>query len=184
MFIDSMDAVVVASVYIHLSWTNHQSKFTTANFCPIFRVSNVTGVGIDLLRTFLNILPFHGQYSVDKPAEFLINDTFSVPYTGAVAAGIVNSGVIHNGDTMWMVYLWGSLFNLQGPNNTDDFIPVTIRNIQRKRVNVPFVSAGQSASFALKKVRRNEIRKGMVMLAKTESPPRAVREFIAEGMNP
>jgi selenocysteine-specific translation elongation factor len=59
---------------------------------------------------------------------------------------------------------------------------VTIRNIQRKRVNVPFVSAGQSASFALKKVRRNEIRKGMVMLAKTETPPRAVREFIAEGM--
>jgi GTPase len=59
---------------------------------------------------------------------------------------------------------------------------VTIRNIQRKRVNVPFVTAGQSASFALKKVRRNEIRKGMVMLAKTESPPRAVREFVAEGI--
>jgi GTPase len=73
------------------------------NICPIFRVSNVTGEGIDLLRVFLNILPFHGHYSVDKPAEFLINDTFSVPYTGAVVAGVVNSGIIHNGDTMWMV---------------------------------------------------------------------------------
>jgi GTPase len=69
----------------------------------------------------------------------------------------------------------------KGPNNTDDFIPVTIRNIQRKRVNVPFVTAGQSASFALKKVRRQDIRKGMVMLQKTELPPRAVREFVAEG---
>jgi GTPase len=58
---------------------------------------------------------------------------------------------------------------------------VTIRNIQRKRVNVPFVTAGQSASFALKKVRRQDIRKGMVMLQKTEMPPRAVREFVAEG---
>jgi GTPase len=105
MFINDLDAVVVASVCTNLTESNYQSKFTTANFCPIFRVSNVTGAGIDLLRTFLNILPFHGQYSVDKPAEFSINDTFSVPYTGAVAAGIVNSGTIHNGDTMWMVYI-------------------------------------------------------------------------------
>ena len=56
-----------------------------------------------MVRTFLNILPFHGHYSVDQPAEFLINDTFSVPYTGAVVAGVVNSGTIHNGDTLWMV---------------------------------------------------------------------------------
>lgn len=55
------------------------------------------------MRVFLNILPFHGQYSITEPAEFLINDTFSVPYTGAVVAGVVNAGTIHNGDTMWMV---------------------------------------------------------------------------------
>ena len=80
-----------------------QNKFITSNICPIFRVSNVTGEGIDLVRTFLNILPFHGQYTVEKPAEFLINDTFSVPYIGAVVAGVVNSGTIRSGDTMWMV---------------------------------------------------------------------------------
>jgi GTPase len=89
-----------------------------------------------------------------------------------VVAGVVNSGTIHNGDTMWM-----------GPNATDDFIPVTIRNIQRKRVDVPFVTAGQSASFALKKIRRRDIRKGMVMLQKTELPPQAIREFTAEGIS-
>ena len=71
--------------------------------------------------------------------------------------------------------------NRQGPNNTDDFTLVTIRNIQRKRVNVPFVTAGQSASFALKKVRRQDIRKGMVMLQKSDIPPQAAREFVAEG---
>jgi GTPase len=87
-------------------------------------------------------------------------------------AGVVNAGTIRNGDTMWM-----------GPNNTDDFVPVTIRSVQRKRVNVPFVTAGQSASFALKKVRRHDIRKGMVLLQKSEIPPRAVREFIAEGIS-
>src|SRR5271169_5883639 len=90
--------------------TNEKGKFTTLNICPIFRVSNVTGEGIELVRTFLNILPFHGQYIVDQPAEFLINDTFSVPYTGAVVAGVVNSGTIHNGDTMWMVAFPKSTF--------------------------------------------------------------------------
>jgi translation elongation factor EF-Tu-like GTPase len=42
---------------------------------------------------------------VDGRAEFVINDTFSVPYTGAVAAGVVNSGIIRVGDTMWMVIM-------------------------------------------------------------------------------
>jgi len=118
---------------------------------------------------------------IDRPAEFLINDTFSVPYVGAVVAGVVNAGTIRNGDTMWLVCLVLTGANWQGPNNSDDFVPITIRNIQRKRVNVPFVTAGQSASFALKKARRQDIRKGMVMLQKTDVPPQAVREFIAEG---
>lgn len=48
-------------------------------------------------------------------------------------------------------------------------------------MNVPSVTAGQSASFALKKVKRQDIRKGMVMLQKTDTPPVAVREFVAEG---
>lgn len=42
---------------------------------------------------------------IDRPAEFLINDTFSVPYVGAVVAGVVNAGTIRNGDTMWLVCL-------------------------------------------------------------------------------
>ena len=83
---------------------------------------------------------------------------------------------------MWLVRnVYRLKSELQGPNNTDDFTPITIRNIQKKRVNVPFVTAGQSASFALKKARRQDIRKGMVMLQKTDTPPQAVREFIAEG---
>src|SRR5436190_8864083 len=47
------------------------------------------------------------------------------------------------------IILYYSIPNMKGPNNTDDFVPVTIRSIQRKRVNVPFVTAGQSSSFAL-----------------------------------
>jgi len=39
-----------------------------------------------------------------------------------------------------------------------------VKSIHRKRVQVPVASAGQSASFALKKVKRAMIKKGMVSL--------------------
>ena len=37
--------------------------------------------------------------------------------------------------------------------------------------------AGQCVSFALKRVRRAAVRKGMVIVNKTEVPPKAVRQF-------
>ena len=42
-------------------------------------------------------------------------------------------------------------------------------------------AAGQSASFALKRVKRKEVRKGMVVLPKLDTPPKVYREFVAEG---
>lgn len=58
----------------------------------------------------------------------------------------------------------------------------TIRSIERKRIPVPVTSAGQSASFALKRVRRKDVRKGMVVLPRLEGVvPTVHREFVAEG---
>ena len=46
-------------------------------------------------------------------------------------------------------------------------------------------SAGQSASFALKRIHRKNVRKGMVVLPKIEqNAPKVYREFVAEGMYP
>ena len=41
-----------------------------------------------------------------------------------------------------------------------------VKSIQRKRVGVNWVGAGVSASFALKKVKRSGVRKGMVLVSK------------------
>ncbi|RAL58654.1 hypothetical protein DID88_003018 [Monilinia fructigena] len=139
-------------------------------FCPIFQVSNVTGESLDLVRAFLNILPHHGHYDADAPFEFHINDTFSVPFVGTVVSGIVKSGVVHAGETV-----------LIGPDSLGQFTTTTIRSIERKRISVPATSAGQSASFALKRVRRKDVRKGMVVLPKSEhNAPKVYREFVAE----
>ncbi|KAF2863205.1 elongation factor Tu GTP binding domain-containing protein [Piedraia hortae CBS 480.64] len=148
---------------------NTATQFVSQRICPIFQVSNVTGESLDLVREFLNALPHHGKYDASAPFEFHINDTFSVPFVGTVVSGVVKSGIIHTGDTV-----------LLGPDGLGQFTTTTIRSIQWKRITVPACSAGQSASFALRKVRRRDVRKGMVMFAKMESNPTVHREFVAE----
>lgn len=145
------------------------TQFVSQRICPIFQVSNVTGECLDLVRTFLNILPHHGHYDSEAPFEFHINDTFSVPFVGTVVSGVVRSGVIHAGDTV-----------LVGPDSLGQFQTTNIRSIERKRIQVPACSAGQSASFALKRIRRKDVRKGMVVLPKLETPPKVYSDFVAE----
>lgn len=151
---------------------NTATQFVSQRICPVFQVSNVTGENLDLVRTFLNILPHHGRYNSDAPFEFHVNDIFSVPFTGTVVSGIIKSGVVHEGDNVVI-----------GPDSLGQFTPTAIRSIERKRIRVPAASAGQSASFALKKMKRKDVRKGMVLLPKLEGQtgPKVHREFIAEG---
>lgn len=162
IFIKDMDETV-----------NTATQFVSQRICPIFQVSNVTGNSLDLVRTFLNILPYRGQYDSEAPFEFLVNDTFSVPHVGTVVSGVVKSGVIHAGDTV-----------LVGPDSLGQFTTTTIKSIERKRIPVNATFAGQSGSFALRRVRKKEVRKGMVVLRKMEQPPKVYREFIAEGRPP
>ncbi|KAF3765217.1 P-loop containing nucleoside triphosphate hydrolase protein [Cryphonectria parasitica EP155] len=151
---------------------NTATQFVSQRITPIFQVSNVTGQNLDLVRTFLNILPHHGRYDADAPFEFHVNDTFSVPFVGTVVSGIIKSGVIHAGDNV-----------IIGPDSLGQFTQTSIRSIERKRISVPAASAGQSASFALKKIRRKEVRKGMVVLPKPADgapQPRVYNEFVAD----
>lgn len=146
------------------------TQFVSQRICPIFQVSNVTGDNLELVRTFLNILPHRGHYDPEGAFEFLINDTFSVPHVGTVVSGVAKSGVIHAGDAV-----------LVGPDSLGQFTTTAIKSIERKRVPVNACFAGQSGSFALKRVRRKEVRKGMVVLKKLDQPPKVYREFVAEG---
>lgn len=66
-----------------------------------------------------------------------------------------------------------------GPDSLGHFIPVAIKSIHRKRMPVREVKSGQTASFALKKIRRADIRKGMVMVSPVVNP-QAYWEFEGE----
>ncbi|KAL6708587.1 hypothetical protein ACN47E_002568 [Coniothyrium glycines] len=157
---------------------NTATQFVSQRICPIFQVSNVTGHNLDLVRMFLNVLPHHGNYDSSAPLEFHVNDTFSVPFVGTVVSGVVKSGAIHVGDTI-----------LVGPDSLGQFQTTKVRSIERKRIQVPGCSAGQSASLALRNTRRKDVRKGMVVLHKADKPdpttgvlpnPKVYREFVAE----
>ncbi|OAA63546.1 GTP-binding protein 1 [Niveomyces insectorum RCEF 264] len=156
------------------------TQFVSQRICPIFQVSNVTGEHLDLVRTFLNMLPCrhvgggggtatttNGTSADNTPdnnnnndnaaLEFHVNDIYSVPHVGTVVSGIVKAGVAHAGDAIWI-----------GPDANGHFLPTTIWSIERKRIGVPAASAGQSASFALRRIRRKDVRKGQVVLARSK----------------
>jgi len=144
--------------------------FASEKLCPVFMLSNVTGEGLDFLRMFLNLLPSSegdGQkFCVDQPLEYSITEIWSVPYVGVVVNGVLQSGSIKVGDQI-----------LVGPDATGAWMPTVVKSMQRKRSPVTHAEAGQSVSLALKRMRRAALRKGMVIVSKTDTPPKAVRRF-------
>lgn len=144
------------------------SNFSSERMCPIFQISNVTGENMDLLKMFLNLLSSRTSFKDDEPAEFQIDDTYSVPGVGTVVSGTTLCGLIRLNDTM-----------LLGPDPLGAFISIAVKSIHRKRMPVKEVRGGQTASFALKKIKRSSIRKGMVMVSPRLNP-QASWEFEAE----
>lgn len=139
-----------------------RSGLLAANqICPIFEVSNVTGQGIDFLRLFFNLARVpdgareRWEANANEPAEYQINETYTVPGVGTVVSGVVTSGSIRVGDSL-----------LLGPTDHHGrFIPTVVRGIQRKRVSLAVGVTGQAVSLALKKIKRSEIRYGMALIS-------------------
>jgi small GTP-binding protein len=120
---------------------------------PIFHISNVTGEGVDNIRRFLNILPYKNTKNKEDKVEFIIDTTFSVPGVGTVVGGQLNTGNVKMGDTLYI-----------GPNN-GKYVSVIIKGIHCKRVPVQKVESGCYVCFALRKIERNSIRKGNVLIS-------------------
>lgn len=143
-------------------------NFVSERLCPIFQISNVNGDNLDLLKMFLNLLSARITSRDDEPAEFQIDDTYSVPGVGTVVSGTTLRGVIRLNDTL-----------LLGPDPLGHFIQIVIKSIHRKRMPVREVRGGQTASFSLKKIKRSQIRKGMVLVSPALNP-QAYWEFEGE----
>jgi GTPase len=135
------------------------TNFVSERLCPIFQVSNVTGENLEFLKMFLNLLSTRSPNTDGDPAEFQIDDTYSVPGVGTVVSGTTLKGTIKLNDTL-----------LLGPDPLGHFMPISVKSIHRKRMPVSKVKSGQTASFSLKKIKRSAIRKGMVMVSPSLNP--------------
>ncbi|GFS92678.1 GTP-binding protein 2 [Nephila pilipes] len=140
------------------------SSFASDKIIPIFTVSCVTGKGLDLLYTFLNVLPptinqKDRELLMQKPAEFQIDETFHVPEVGLVVSGLLTSGIIHEGDTL-----------LVGPSDTGRFDTTKVLSLHRHKVPSRIVRACESATLALSS-QNIPLRKGMVLISQQVRPP-------------
>lgn len=155
--VKTTDDVVLCSKNIH--------SYSTV---PMFYVSNVTGQGIDYVKQFLNLFnkkPLANN-NVNK-VEYHIEQTFQVTGVGTVIGGQLISGTIKIGDKL-----------LLGPVN-DSYQTVQIKSLHCKRVSVDEVDAGRYVCIALRKIDRDIIRRGHVMISPLDNHIQ-VREFEAE----
>ena len=145
-------------------------QIATGRIVPIFCISNVTGENVHLLRDFLGLLPglFNWSVLTEKPALFTIDNCFAVPGVGTVAAGTFIRGMVRAGDSL-----------LLGPDPLGAFTPCQVKSIHVSRLPVAAARAGLSASLALKKVERRQIRKGMI-IAHPAISPSSCFEFTAD----
>ncbi|KAI8332210.1 P-loop containing nucleoside triphosphate hydrolase protein [Chlamydoabsidia padenii] len=141
---------------------------------PIFLVSNVTGAHMNLIHQFLNALPkpcrhknttmLSSQSLLEEPAEFQIEQVYTLPDIGVVVGGMLRQGRININDTQRTFAL--------GPNSQGDFIQATVVSIHRHRVPTHYVHYGQTASLAIELSSQEQewgkIKKGMVLLATTD----------------
>jgi elongation factor 1-alpha len=143
---------------------------THGKIVPIFLVSNVTGQGLSLLKSFLNMLPPRVAWKERAKKGFLcyIDQKYIIPGAGLVVAGLVEYGSVSEGDQV-----------LLGPFDDGSFKTVRVRSIQVNRLPVSRAVAGEMAGFAITGVDQEDVRRGMVLLGSGREV-RATWKFKAE----
>jgi GTPase len=127
---------------------------------PIFKVSNVTGDNLDLLKSFLNYIPVRKSFlkAQKRSARMQIQDIYKVDGVGTVVGGMIVSGHIKVNDILKL-----------GPSATGEFIDARIRSIQCKTVNVQEIYAATWITVSIPKVENKYVRKGMYLLSEEEA---------------
>lgn len=152
------------------------------NHIKMFKLSNVTGEGLDYFRN--NLLTLNNRINWnekrDKDTIFWIDNVYYVKGIGIVVSGTVKHGEIKIGDKL-----------LLGPKD-GGFVDVTVKSIHNNfREDISMLIAGTSGCINIKStisskkelVNKRHIKKGMVMLqhnfAKNKKNP-ASRSFKAK----
>ena len=124
---------------------------------PIFKISNVTGEGIDNFKTFLSLIPVKKKEQNTK-IELLVDTIFNIRGIGTVLGGHLLSGEVKINDVLKL-----------GPmNKKGEFENITVKSIHVKRVPVLSAIADKYVCIAvkIKPEIKNLLRHGQVILDK------------------
>ncbi len=131
---------------------------------PIIKTSAVTLEGYDLLQELLLRLPVR----TFKGKGFLmyIDRIYRVTGVGTVVSGSVKRGEVEEGEEVYI-----------GPFRDGSFKVVKVQSIEMHYYRVDKAEAGDIVGIAIKGVRYDELRRGMVL---TKEEVKAVKEFEAD----
>lgn len=161
MQIKNMDDVVIAT-----------KNMLNGNLVPMIDISNVSGYNLDLLKTFLNLLPIRKDYKMveNKPIEFEVDGKYLVKGIGTVVSGYLLSGTVRLNDNV-----------IIGPDSTGSYKKTQIKSIHYNRILINEAKAGNHYCFALKKIERSYLRRGMAIISINEKQkPPTVWKFTAD----
>lgn len=135
-------------------------------FIPLFFVSSVSGDGMKLLHTYLNMCPPRHTFDNDSPAIMEVGDTYMVTGVGTVIGGFLSQGTIRVGEKYYL-----------GPTKTGTFVQAKVRTMHEKRRNVQETTAGKYICLGTPGVKRNVVKRGMIL---SKELPKPVTSFTAE----
>jgi elongation factor 1-alpha len=131
---------------------------------PIIKTSAVTLAGYDVLEELFFRLP--KRYVADEGFLMYIDRIYRVTGVGTVVSGSVKSGEIREGEEIYI-----------GPFQDGSFRKVRAQSIEMHYYRVDRARAGDIIGVAVKGVRFDELRRGMVL---SREPLDAVWEFEAD----
>ncbi len=131
---------------------------------PIVKTSAITLEGYDLLEEILFRLP--KRYHTGDDFLMYIDRIYKITGVGTVVSGTVKSGEISEGDEVYV-----------GPFQDGEFKRVKVQSIEMHYYRIEKAKSGDIVGLALKGVKYNELRRGMVLSKKL---PKAVWEFEAD----
>jgi GTPase len=142
----------------------------SGTYTPIISISNVSGEGLDYLKIYLNRLnkKYNTTELENKPAYFIINDSFMVQGIGTVVHGLMMEGMIRKDEHL-----------LIGPYSDGSFKPIKARSIHVKRTLVSHTSATQTGCINLPKLDRKTLLTGMVLVS-PKLNPKGFTRFVAD----
>jgi GTPase len=125
------------------------------NSIPLIKISNVTGLNLDLVHGLFVKLPnFHKPSEIKKGlTEFQVNDVVFIPDVGTVVVGKVNQGSITVGDKL-----------LIGPQPNTKMESATVYSIHKKQIPTKSMLCGEYGSVVIKYDTDTLVTKNMMLI--------------------